>query len=299
MSTHCPECGNHFLSSDASEAQARISDLETQVRLLNSKAASYIEKIADYESHIRSLQAECTKLLKERDQTRSATPLSPPQAQSQKDGLLQIPPPTPEKDSVPQKIAKRPSLSRLSTLSSYLPMRKSHDVPEVPPIPPIHSAASQSTPVLATPSPEWMRSLSLPPSAIDPGRYPQSVTLIGLQTSLETERQLRQQAESSLAQSQSELEELTAQLFGQANEMVATERKARAKLEERVKLLETRDGEKRRRLDRLEKAVDRIERVRRMVVAHEKEMGDDAYIQTEIVQSQGQNRKVGRTTIAR
>ena len=48
----------------------------------------------------------------------------------------------------------------------------------------------------------------------------------------------------------------------QANEMVATERKARAKLEERVAVRESRDGEKRKRLERLEGAVARIERVR-------------------------------------
>jgi hypothetical protein len=59
-----------------------------------------------------------------------------------------------------------------------------------------------------------------------------------------------------------ELEELSAQLFQQANEMVAAERRARAKLEERVEVLEKRDGEKRRRLERLEGAVKRIERVR-------------------------------------
>lgn len=47
--------------------------------------------------------------------------------------------------------------------------------------------------------------------------------------------------------------------------MVATERKARAKLEERVQVLEKRDSEKRRRLERLEKAIERIERVRMMV----------------------------------
>lgn len=47
--------------------------------------------------------------------------------------------------------------------------------------------------------------------------------------------------------------------------MVATERKARAKLEERIELLEKRDGDKRKRLERLEKAVGRIERVRGMV----------------------------------
>ena len=44
--------------------------------------------------------------------------------------------------------------------------------------------------------------------------------------------------------------------------MVATERKARAKLEERVEVLERRDGEKRKRLEVLESRMARIERVR-------------------------------------
>jgi DNA repair exonuclease SbcCD ATPase subunit len=76
---------------------------------------------------------------------------------------------------------------------------------------------------------------------------------------------LRRAAETQLSQANSELEELTVQLFTQANEMVAQERKARAKLEERVVVLERRDGEKRKRLDRLEKAIERVERVRGMV----------------------------------
>lgn len=63
----------------------------------------------------------------------------------------------------------------------------------------------------------------------------------------------------------SELEELSAQLFQQANEMVAAERKARARLEERVEVLERREGEKRKRLERLEKAVGRIGRIRVML----------------------------------
>lgn len=65
------------------------------------------------------------------------------------------------------------------------------------------------------------------------------------------------------------MEELSAQLFMQANEMVATERRARAKLEERssrleerVRTLESREEGKRVRLERLEGAVVRIERVR-------------------------------------
>jgi predicted RNase H-like nuclease (RuvC/YqgF family) len=61
------------------------------------------------------------------------------------------------------------------------------------------------------------------------------------------------------------LEELTAQLFSQANEMVAQERKARARLEERVAVLERRDIEKRNRLERLEKAMERVERIRALV----------------------------------
>ncbi len=79
---------------------------------------------------------------------------------------------------------------------------------------------------------------------------------------LSREQALRQAAEEKLDGSSAELEELSTQLFMQANEMVATERKARAKLEERVAVLESRDGEKRKRLEKLEGAVARIERVR-------------------------------------
>jgi hypothetical protein len=63
----------------------------------------------------------------------------------------------------------------------------------------------------------------------------------------------------------SEIEELSVQLFSQANEMVAEERRARAKLEERVETLERRDREKMGRLDRLEKAVTRVERVKALL----------------------------------
>lgn len=47
--------------------------------------------------------------------------------------------------------------------------------------------------------------------------------------------------------------------------MVAAERKARAALEERVKVLERRDREKRERLGVLEGRLGRIERVRGML----------------------------------
>lgn len=86
-----------------------------------------------------------------------------------------------------------------------------------------------------------------------------------LLTMLTREQSLRQAAESRVSQTNEELEELSAQLFTEANEMVATERKARAKLEERVAVLEKRDREKRTRLEVLESRLGRIERVREML----------------------------------
>lgn len=66
-------------------------------------------------------------------------------------------------------------------------------------------------------------------------------------------------------QTQSEIEDLSANLFTQANEMVAEERRVSAKLVQRVEVLEKREVERRGRLERLEKAVGRIERVRGML----------------------------------
>lgn len=68
-----------------------------------------------------------------------------------------------------------------------------------------------------------------------------------------------------MSETSREVEELSVSLFEQANEMVAAERRERARLEERIELLEKRDADKRRRLDRLENAMDRIERVRALL----------------------------------
>ena len=91
---------------------------------------------------------------------------------------------------------------------------------------------------------------------------PNTPSTTDLVAALTREQTLRQAAEGKLDEASGELEELSAQLFMQANEMVAAERKARARLEERVEVLEKRDVEKRKRLERLEGAVQRIERVR-------------------------------------
>lgn len=62
-----------------------------------------------------------------------------------------------------------------------------------------------------------------------------------------------------------EIEDLSATLFEQANEMVATERKARAALEERVATLQQRDEQRAKRLERIDEAMKRLERVKAML----------------------------------
>lgn len=117
--------------------------------------------------------------------------------------------------------------------------------------------------------PSNRRTISQPPSSAPPDQtthFPdtarENADLLNL---LAREQSLRQAAETRVSQTNGELEELSAQLFTEANEMVATERKARAKLEERVAIFEKRDEEKRTWLGVLEARLGRIERVREIL----------------------------------
>lgn len=86
-----------------------------------------------------------------------------------------------------------------------------------------------------------------------------------LQNALAREVALRQEAEKKVKEVNGELEDLSQNLFEQANEMVASERRAKAKLEERVAILEQRDKEKSRRLEKIEGNLRRLERVRTLL----------------------------------
>lgn len=138
--------------------------------------------------------------------------------------------------------------SRLATLTSLLPYRRGSST----------TSAPASTPAPALPT----TPTSLPPL---PQSSPANSDNAELQDALTREQGLRKAAESQLSLASNELEELTVQLFSQANEMVAQERKARAKLEERVAILERRDVEKRTRLEKLEKSMARVDRLKALV----------------------------------
>lgn len=247
--TACPQCGTHvpvaFPSHALSptETNSRIAELEAQLRLVNNKAAAAADKLADYEDEVRFLRAVHAR--KEQQQHgrngsggKEISRTGSPPADADLNGGLR-----------PQ------ATSRLSSFSAFLPMgrRNGSTSLAVPPSPGFPSASGAvSTPNLLNPSEPPAPSLA-------------TIELSELRREIQHEKERRIEAESQLGQSQRELEDLTAQLFSQANEMVAQERRARSVLEERVKVLEKRDGEKRRRLERLEGAVARIERVRGMV----------------------------------
>ncbi|WEW61244.1 hypothetical protein PRK78_006734 [Emydomyces testavorans] len=242
----CPRCGFDPApfphdSAAAEVAQQRIAELETQIKLLNQRAADTAEKLADYEDEIRCLRSQSQPATTSTSAPPKTPTLPPPQQQA-----------TSPSPSPPQQ--QQPQHNRFATLTYFLPYGRRNN-----------SSTSTSASANGAPLPQTASSpestTATPPRTADPA------LTASLQDALQREQKLRKAAESRLTQANSELEELTTQLFSQANEMVAQERKARAKLEERVELLEQRDGEKRRRLDRLEKAIQRVERVRGMVGA--------------------------------
>lgn len=117
-----------------------------------------------------------------------------------------------------------------------------------------------------------------------------------LELLLAKEQERRVAAEQRAQTLDAELEDLTAKLFEEANEMVASERRQNAtleerlqmaerklsqqsdvdgvehyvqenvKLRERIKILEQRDTDRRRRLEKLDAASKRVERVRALLI---------------------------------
>ncbi|KAF4998512.1 hypothetical protein FGRMN_3131 [Fusarium graminum] len=252
----CPGCG-YSLPLDHTqvqllEAQARIEDLENQVRLLNEKATAAVDRWADYEDELTNLRAQL--------------PPSPVEKQL---------PATPT--SVPVNARMSFLQSGTSRLSSFLSPRKSHDLPHIDTNPsrPLNSRSISS---------QSHRPLHPPPS-------PSSEDLL---EQLNREQSLRKEAEGKVAATSQEVEELSAALFEQANEMVAEERRARAKLEQRVDELEKRDMDKRRRLDKLEGAMTRIERVRLLLAEAEEDVESSKQTVKEIVELERQQEEEER-----
>ncbi|KAJ5841852.1 hypothetical protein N7534_011682 [Penicillium rubens] len=237
----CPMCwGEGF--PNGSGAQDRIQELEGQVHALTARASATASKLSQYEEEIRHLRSSQPQ--GSYHTPRSSSSLGRPPSQTEHSSPQR--PTSSESQPQPQTYQ-----SRLTNLASLLPYRRGSATPASAP------STSSGAPLPTTPT-----TLTTPLPHMSPANSEHNTEL---QDALTREQRLREAAESQLSQASTELEELTVQLFSQANEMVAEERKARAKLEERVAVLERRDVEKRTRLERLEKAMARVERLRALV----------------------------------
>ncbi|RMX89732.1 hypothetical protein D0869_00647 [Hortaea werneckii] len=230
--THIPH--DSGLSVGSMGDAAKVRQLEEEVRELADRANGASQKFADYENEIRVLEAKLRQ-----EQRRNNAAAEP--ANDSGEGKAQ---------------AANPGISRFG---SFMHSRKAS---------PLAPTGTMSSP----------REKEL------------EATLVKEQTG-------RIAAEQKVKEVNAEIEELSESLFQQANEMVATERKQNATLQERLealekekaetnptaqggdaallrentwlkerlKALEQRDVDRNRRLEKLEAAHQRIERVRSML----------------------------------
>lgn len=273
--THCcPQCGFNVgvppldnTHAAFLDAQKQIADLQAQVRLLNEKASAAVDRWADYEDEVAKLRSELEAARK--------SPQSPTASTTSTAPTVSTPGPTPSGSIWSASPARSSFLSggAASRLSAMLSPRKStpnlKPQPQPHPQPPAQTQSQLRQGVNHRGSHSHNNSMTnLSPSPFSPAFAPLSPgppSTEDLLEALTREQTLRLEAEGRLTETSREVEELSVSLFEQANEMVATERRERARLEERIELLEKRDADKRRRLERLESAMDRIERVRALL----------------------------------
>ncbi|KAL4807635.1 hypothetical protein BDV18DRAFT_135709 [Aspergillus unguis] len=269
---NCPTCGQAPESESetanphpAEFTRRRVKDLEGQIQTLNNQAAQMSEKLVEYETEVRRLRAQSSA----QPALSSLTPRNSTSTAHSEDSLSRTQSPSQQQLQQPQPQQQQ---SRLSSLASLLPYRRPSTASSQPQSQPQTQAQNPPRPQLHTlqttqslPEPQTQLESPLLPQTPTPRPSSDSIEARELQNALNHEQNLRKAAETQLTQASTELEELTVQLFSQANEMVAQERKARVRLEERVAVLERRDVEKRARLERLEKAMARVERIRALV----------------------------------
>ncbi|KAK6363222.1 hypothetical protein TWF730_000666 [Orbilia blumenaviensis] len=236
----CKNCGTPFsVLSEADyprEARLRIEELEQQVKEFSVRAVMAAERLAQAQKEVHDLRrksesgASTTSSIASINTTASNLPNNSQNA-----------PLSPLKRSNTVTMTLQ-NMSKVGTQKINQLFYRSALPPATELPPPIERPPTP---------PEPLSRASMDSQALD-----------NLSNALCSERRKRENAEKQLLEVKNEIEELSASLFQQANDMVADERKAKAKLEERVKVLEKRDADKRARLEMLEKGMNRIIRLR-------------------------------------
>ncbi|KAI0157696.1 hypothetical protein GGR57DRAFT_52557 [Xylariaceae sp. FL1272] len=245
----CPNCGHNLPASPSDpheallRAQRQIADLESQIQILNQKANAAVDRWADYEDELSRLRAAS---------------MSTNTTSNTSNGRPHPPAPSAPTSSPRSSFLGAGAVSRISQLLS--PQRS-------------NSAPAANAPTNTRPSTPAQRSSLASVITSSPGKESEAE----LRDALTAERQMREAAEAKLDATSREVEDLSATLFEQANEMVATERRRAAQLEQKIEVLGQRDAEKTERMKKLEGAVQRIERARSVLGLRE-EMDDDGFL---------------------
>ncbi|KAI4093096.1 MAG: hypothetical protein LQ348_007358 [Seirophora lacunosa] len=265
----CPSCGadiTNLLQKLAERTQSRVSELETQVRILTDKATAAVDKLADYEDQLHQLKASSSQ-----PRPSSCDPSTLPNSHS--------PEPRPPSATGTQRSAFQTRLSNL------LPTNRRSVSQPPSSAPPTKLSHSQS---IHHPAPLQNHESGHHHTSSNP-TFP-SGDPHDLQSALQEERTLRHALEARLSDSTTELEELSTQLFSEANELVAKERRSlhslqqqyntlqseakewekkatesereEERLKERLSEIEGREKGKGKRWEELEMRVRRVERVK-------------------------------------
>lgn len=269
----CPNCG-HDLSLTISpprdldeqaralrDARLKIGDLETQIRLLNAKATAAVDKWADYEDELNKLRRQLNNNQNNNNNERPQSPTTAAGLSSYAAAATNRISAYLSKKSTPANLKAQPSPGHQTSFSTSRLTPSSSSSSYASASSPGHQTSYSTSSLLTTPKSSLSLTLSNGIINYTPGSSPPPST-DDLLEALTREQQLRLAAEGKLNDTSQEVEELSVTLFEQANEMVAHERKMRARLEERVGELEKREEDKKRRLERLEASLTRIERVR-------------------------------------
>ncbi|KAL8715379.1 MAG: hypothetical protein Q9220_000712 [cf. Caloplaca sp. 1 TL-2023] len=242
-------------------------------------STSLVDKLADYEDQIHQLKKSVPPAASQESHSSPADPAPSSETMITHRTLLQsrfasLLPSSRRSASTPPSSAPPTQL----THSQSLHHQSSRAANQETSAPPHHQHTTSNPTVL--PSSSSSGAISPAPSK-------------DLHAALAQERSLRLAVEAQLTATSTEIEELSTQLFSEANELVATERRSLAALQQkhaqleedkiilekrvaerereegrlknRLEVLEKRDGEKGRRWEELEKRVGRVERVKRLL----------------------------------
>lgn len=215
-------------SSKADEDAAKIRDLEDEVRHLAEKANTASQRFADYENDIRVLEAKLRQ-----EQRKQSTPT--------------ITTESPDTSPASEKPVDRPGVSRFGSFMG-----------------------KKSAPAA---------------SAQQNGLASMNIREKELEEKLVREQTTRIAAENKVKEVNAEIEDLSATLFQQANEMVATERRENAALKERIQALELQRQQKEQEMQLQEQQKHQVEEL-------QQKMKDDKQQDHDAVALQKENEKL-------